>query len=583
MVHSTWGRRPDFIVQMDSAANSYSRGPSNSYTARQADYLQEEYRPSLLLDLSRDTLSHSSAFAAAHPFRLDAQPPAGPHAVPSSSNSMHSPILEPHPPLSHYAPRSAVEATFDHRLRTLSAPLIPNAQPQWSHGAQVDLPGGDDQLGAGSTLNYKGPTAHWSPGTSPMAITHRRLLSASMTMDSSPPSFHAMPIGAGAANVATGYQPQTTHHIEQAQSTGPTHQAPSARSSTYQIDSNLTSLPPHVASYSAVGGNSLSTLYPELDSGEGHRPSSLSYPPTGCGGFTLPNNATGSTRSNRWHPRSSHIPSTARHSSTPPPPPHAQASYTFPADPTAGASNAIPMSLHCSLQPSEYHSNSFASESNARGGQCVFTQGRPPPPTSNSSSTSHGDEPSLGVSRDAYKGTRAPRETASGQTAFHPAPLQGVSIKRSPSWSTSDHSDEATSVGDSGVKKRRRRRRANEPPRDAATRRFPCPQCGKMFARPSALSTHERSHSKEKPHLCPNPKCQRPFAAPSNLRRHQKVYNHFGPEGEDGKSSSISSVKSYSRSAWQKDDDDKVDHAQDDSDEVIRQSLSRTRLRTELS
>ncbi|ORY69306.1 hypothetical protein BCR35DRAFT_308112 [Leucosporidium creatinivorum] len=78
-------------------------------------------------------------------------------------------------------------------------------------------------------------------------------------------------------------------------------------------------------------------------------------------------------------------------------------------------------------------------------------------------------------------------------------------------------------------KKRKRRRKANEQPRDAAKRRFTCQAdgCGKSFARPSALSTHERSHSKEKPHVCPFPTCGRPFAVPSNLRRHQKVYNHF--------------------------------------------------------
>ena len=34
----------------------------------------------------------------------------------------------------------------------------------------------------------------------------------------------------------------------------------------------------------------------------------------------------------------------------------------------------------------------------------------------------------------------------------------------------------------------------------------------------------QRSHSKEKPHICPFPTCRRPFAVPSNLRRHQRVY-----------------------------------------------------------
>ncbi|ORY92775.1 hypothetical protein BCR35DRAFT_8115 [Leucosporidium creatinivorum] len=54
-----------------------------------------------------------------------------------------------------------------------------------------------------------------------------------------------------------------------------------------------------------------------------------------------------------------------------------------------------------------------------------------------------------------------------------------------------------------------------------------CQTCKKLFARPSALATHERSHSKEKPHVCPFPTCRRPFAVPSNLRRHQRVYVRF--------------------------------------------------------
>ncbi|KAK4048002.1 hypothetical protein OIV83_005036 [Microbotryomycetes sp. JL201] len=90
-------------------------------------------------------------------------------------------------------------------------------------------------------------------------------------------------------------------------------------------------------------------------------------------------------------------------------------------------------------------------------------------------------------------------------------------------------SEEEAPLEPGAKRKRKRRRRANEEPRDFAFRKFTCEVCKKMFARPSALATHERSHSKEKPHVCPFPTCGRPFAVPSNLRRHQRVYNHYDP------------------------------------------------------
>ncbi|KAM0787873.1 hypothetical protein ACM66B_003924 [Microbotryomycetes sp. NB124-2] len=90
-------------------------------------------------------------------------------------------------------------------------------------------------------------------------------------------------------------------------------------------------------------------------------------------------------------------------------------------------------------------------------------------------------------------------------------------------------SEEEAPLEPGAKRKRKRRRRANEEPRDWALRKFTCEVCKKMFARPSALATHERSHSKEKPHVCPFPTCGRPFAVPSNLRRHQRVYNHYDP------------------------------------------------------
>ncbi|GAA5875175.1 hypothetical protein JCM1840_007272 [Sporobolomyces johnsonii] len=64
------------------------------------------------------------------------------------------------------------------------------------------------------------------------------------------------------------------------------------------------------------------------------------------------------------------------------------------------------------------------------------------------------------------------------------------------------------------------------PPKDAAKRTYFCeiPGCGKSFGRPSALSTHMRSHDGVKPFTCPIPACSRPFSVFSNLKRHMIVH-----------------------------------------------------------
>ncbi|ORY55723.1 hypothetical protein BCR35DRAFT_315980 [Leucosporidium creatinivorum] len=64
------------------------------------------------------------------------------------------------------------------------------------------------------------------------------------------------------------------------------------------------------------------------------------------------------------------------------------------------------------------------------------------------------------------------------------------------------------------------------PPLDEAKRVYKCDHqgCGKAFARPSALTTHKRSHSKEKPFVCPLPTCRRAFTVFSNLKRHTKIH-----------------------------------------------------------
>lgn len=47
-----------------------------------------------------------------------------------------------------------------------------------------------------------------------------------------------------------------------------------------------------------------------------------------------------------------------------------------------------------------------------------------------------------------------------------------------------------------------------------------CEQCGKLFPRPSGLTTHMNSHSGAKPHKCPVPDCDKWFTVRSNAKRH---------------------------------------------------------------
>ncbi|KAM0756599.1 hypothetical protein T439DRAFT_376766 [Meredithblackwellia eburnea MCA 4105] len=49
-----------------------------------------------------------------------------------------------------------------------------------------------------------------------------------------------------------------------------------------------------------------------------------------------------------------------------------------------------------------------------------------------------------------------------------------------------------------------------------------CADCDKVFTKPSALEVHRRSHTHERPFVCPEEGCTQAFAAISNLRRHQK-------------------------------------------------------------
>ncbi|SCZ87558.1 BZ3500_MvSof-1268-A1-R1_Chr2-2g05024 [Microbotryum saponariae] len=97
-----------------------------------------------------------------------------------------------------------------------------------------------------------------------------------------------------------------------------------------------------------------------------------------------------------------------------------------------------------------------------------------------------------------------------------------------------EEESETISANDSDGKLRRRK--ISEASREYAQRRYRCEMCvgePRMFARPSALRIHMLTHSKLKPHCCPE--CNRCFSIPSNLTRHRKL--HLAPphnRDEDG-------------------------------------------------
>ncbi|KAM0748635.1 hypothetical protein T439DRAFT_327897 [Meredithblackwellia eburnea MCA 4105] len=118
--------------------------------------------------------------------------------------------------------------------------------------------------------------------------------------------------------------------------------------------------------------------------------------------------------------------------------------------------------------------------------------------------------------------------------------IEDEGISRSPSWQLKPPHHFASGESSASIArpdpspshqgKRRRKPVDSNKPR-AAPRRFPClvPGCGKTLARPSALKTHMRIHSKEKPYVCPVAWCGRGFSVYSNMVRHQRLCNHPTP------------------------------------------------------
>ncbi|BFF90644.1 zinc finger protein 585A [Drosophila madeirensis] len=74
---------------------------------------------------------------------------------------------------------------------------------------------------------------------------------------------------------------------------------------------------------------------------------------------------------------------------------------------------------------------------------------------------------------------------------------------------------------------------ADQPQTKTITRRskqkgeqFPCTDCDKVFNHSWMLVAHQRTHTGERPYVCPEPKCLKSFADRSNLRSHQRTKGH---------------------------------------------------------
>ena len=52
-----------------------------------------------------------------------------------------------------------------------------------------------------------------------------------------------------------------------------------------------------------------------------------------------------------------------------------------------------------------------------------------------------------------------------------------------------------------------------------------CDVCEKVFQSPSHLTTHMRTHTKEKPYACDV--CEKRFTQPGSLKRHKRTQHHY--------------------------------------------------------
>ncbi|PHH67891.1 hypothetical protein CDD80_442 [Ophiocordyceps camponoti-rufipedis] len=128
-----------------------------------------------------------------------------------------------------------------------------------------------------------------------------------------------------------------------------------------------------------------------------------------------------------------------------------------------------------------------------------------------------------------------PLSTVDGSPALNPMALhQDFSqVASSEDYSGGDKSHRRTVSGPNGVVRRARSATVMElGPYPHKSHSCPIPTCGRLFKRLEHLKRHVRTHTQEKPYICPH--CSKAFSRSDNLAQHKRTHSR-----EDGGESSM--------------------------------------------